>query len=1149
MNKKGLVNSTSAYTLSETSNSSGDNVITKYNIEESSDSIEYTDENGTVQTLEYTTKEAAPVYYEVNLKQTTYGTGSNTKYFEWTKDTDGNYTFSEVTEPTNGKTTITVKYDDSNATSTRQTSFTSGADIEQSFIGAYSTTDSGAAIYNNGSTIGNITGYFIDNYVSKTSNYASGGAIYNTGTISGIAGNFIGNYASTSGTYAYGGAIFNSNEINTISGNFIGNYSSTTGSNYAYGGAIYNSKKIGDIDADFIGNSASSASGANGGAVYNSGTIDNITGDFIANYADAYSTTSKYGANGGAVYNSGTIGNITGDFIGNYVYSATSKRYVMGGAIGNYFGTIAGDITGDFIGNYAKSTGSSYTSSYSLGGAIYNSGTTGKITGDFINNYASSDASYANGGAIYNSGTTGNIAGDFIENYAISTGTGYYYPYANGGAIYNTGEAGDITGNFIKNYVSSDISFANGGAIYNTGEAGDITGNFIGNYATTSGTYAQGGAIYNASDATSSIVNSSFIDNQAETTSESYLALGGAIYTNSDLDIIANDGNTSIFTDNSTKDYRGTINNAIFVQTNSEGYDCYDEDDNLYFEYDDLSPVLTLSAQNGSKIVFNDTIDGGDIVYTDIYDYEYHGAAVEYNNQYDLSLEGDSDSYIIFNNDVKNANISVDDVNVVVQDADYLNHSSEDGINSLSLNSGNLYINNLGLSSLHFQNLALNSGNINIGSVDVDLAAKEMGRITADTYSNAGTGAITIAAMNLLTDAEDITKTTAVYFADSAIENNVATTSLTAYSPIYKYTVTYDSENQYDGKGDGGYYMFSAGGSGADSYNPAVLSTPVSNQAAAQATMTETFKHVYEHADTFSILPKRERLARINSNYYAISTDYNDNLGFIAPEYKNDGLWFRPYVTIEKMNLKNGPDVNAVTYGNLVGYDSDFIKLKNGWNSVITGYIGYNGSQLRYSGVDTSMNGGLLGLTDTFYKGNFWTAVTALAGAGVGQSYNMYGKEDFTTFMSGIGTKTGYNFEFNDGKYIIQPVWNMNYSFINTFDYTNSAGVRIDSKPMNTIQLNPSVRLIANCESGWQPYSSVGFVWNLMNESKVKANNVYLPEMSIKPYVEYGLGVQKRFKDTFTAFGQAMVRNGGRKGIAFTFGLRWNIGKDNKEEL
>lgn len=87
------------------------------------------------------------------------------------------------------------------------------------------------------------------------------------------------------------------------------------------------------------------------------------------------------------------------------------------------------------------------------------------------------------------------------------------------------------------------------------------------------------------------------------------------------------------------------------------------------------------------------------------------------------------------------------------------------------------------------------------------------------------------------------------------------------------------------------------------------------------------------------------------------------------------------------------------------------------------------------------------------------------------------------------------------------------------------------------------MKFIANLQNGWQPYASVGVVWNVLNVSKVRANEVILPKMSVDPYVEYGVGLQRNWKDRFTGFAQAMVRNGGRNGVALTFGFRWAIGK------
>ena len=1178
----------SAYTLTEVpagedgAAPAGDNIITKYELKPVTHYYDPTtgaevaeaDRLPDVQYKEVVFNEASPVYYQWNLKPTTYGEGNQ------------KYTITLQNSPVKD-VIINVLYDNTNTSGRLDiTSGTNYGDITSNFIGNSGSV--GGAIYNYRGTIGNITGDFIGNSADRYSgaiyNYygtignitgdfignsanSAVGAIYNVGTIGDITGDFIGNSAADGqggaivnegstignitgdfiGNYAGdgGGAIYNREIIGDITGNFIGNsavdgrggaiynYHGTIGNitgdfignSGSAGGAIDNSSgTIGDITGDFIGNSASS----DGGAIYNrnSSTIGDITGNFIgnsANYGGAiYNEDSTIGnitgnfignsanSSGGAIENSrGTIRDITGDFIGN-------SASLYGGAIENSRGTI-GDITGDFIGNSARNSGGAINnrnsgtieditgdfignSASSYGGAIYNdtSSTIGDITGNFIGN---SGRNY--GGAIYNdTSTIGDITGDFIGNSANS-----------GGTIYNGGTIGDITGDFIGN--SARIY---GGAIYNnSGTIGDITGDFIGNSASS-----YGGAIYNngtigAKDNDNTIIggiiNSSFIDNYAQSTNGE--AQGGAIYSTKDLNIIADNAQT-VFEGNYTESNGVKDDNAIYMNGN------------------DLT--LSFNMKNGGSVVMKDNIDGID--------------------GYTVNITGDDINNTTFYllNDIRNSNLFAGNTTL---------NTVNDSVHVYDVNSFTL------------------AGDTNFVA-DVDLANKEMDRLTADSYGEHN-GNLNVIGMNLLSDAVQGESVTAVYFAEPDLKNNVVNAisggtgdlpdsfQTTAYTPIYKYNVIYDKDNQYDGKGDGGYFVFAKGdiilpdepdepdepnlpipptgggttGNPSDAFNPAVLATPVGNLAAGQAAMNEAFKYVFEHADAFTQLPSMERYAKINANKYALSTDFNDNLPSYADNLHNKGVWFRPYTTFETMNIKNGPKVDAITYGSLVGFDGDFKEMKNGWSRVFTGYAGYMGSSLNYSGVDTTMNGGLLGFTETFYKGNFWTAITASAGASVGESHTMYGKEDYTSLLAGVGSKTGYNFEFKDGKFIIQPIMFLSYTFVNTFDYKNAAGVSIESDPLHTIQLNPSVRFIANLKGGWQPYASVGMVWNLMNESKVTANNVKLPEMSVKPYVEYGVGVQRNWADKFTAFLQAMIRNGGRNGIALTGGFRFMLGSDN----
>ena len=94
---------------------------------------------------------------------------------------------------------------------------------------------------------------------------------------------------------------------------------------------------------------------------------------------------------------------------------------------------------------------------------------------------------------------------------------------------------------------------------------------------------------------------------------------------------------------------------------------------------------------------------------------------------------------------------------------------------------------------------------------------------------------------------------------------------------------------------------------------------------------------------------------------------------------------------------------------------------------------------------------------------------------------------------------------------------------------------------MHAIQIAPGLKFIGNLKNGWQPYIGLQMVWNIIDKSRFQANNVSLPEMSVAPYFQYGIGIQKRVGERFTGFGQAMLRNGGRNGIALQFGFRWAI--------
>ena len=94
---------------------------------------------------------------------------------------------------------------------------------------------------------------------------------------------------------------------------------------------------------------------------------------------------------------------------------------------------------------------------------------------------------------------------------------------------------------------------------------------------------------------------------------------------------------------------------------------------------------------------------------------------------------------------------------------------------------------------------------------------------------------------------------------------------------------------------------------------------------------------------------------------------------------------------------------------------------------------------------------------------------------------------------------------------------------------------------MNAIQFVPGIKFIGNTKNGWQPYFSLQVVMNSLTDTHFKANDTVLPEMAVKTYVIYGIGLQRHFGERFTGYAQTMLRSGGRSGVGLQFGFRWAL--------
>lgn len=142
---------------------------------------------------------------------------------------------------------------------------------------------------------------------------------------------------------------------------------------------------------------------------------------------------------------------------------------------------------------------------------------------------------------------------------------------------------------------------------------------------------------------------------------------------------------------------------------------------------------------------------------------------------------------------------------------------------------------------------------------------------------------------------------------------------------------------------------------------------------------------------------------------------------------------------------------------------------------------------------------------------------------------------------AGIAAKSGYNLHTLNNKLIIQPNAQISYTFVNTFNYRTKTGLNINSDPLNAIQILPGIKIIGNLKNNWQPYITVSMVFNIMDKTNFTANQSTLPYLSVKPYLLYGIGIQKQHGERLTCYLQTLLRSGGRNGIGFSAGLKWKI--------
>lgn len=1020
--------------------------------------------------------------------------------------------------------------------------------IENSVLASNNATNNGGAILNNGSAT-------ISSSILANNTAAQGGAIYNSSYAQITNSQFTNNSSSING-----GAIYNQGTIALNNSVFDNNSSS------GKGGAIYNEANATIQDTSFTNNSA-----ATGGAIFNDGNLtivaENQNIEFSSNNAssdnNAIFNQNELNfkiSNGSTISMEDKIDGLNGQIN----IDAQDGKFILNNSVKNNNINLT---TGEIV----LSANGVISEEILLNTAV---GTKTTINGGILDiNLSGPNQDIIKGQTILNNGKL-NLLSNNTENTFNNL-------VANGGEISLIGSGTTIFGNNttiakeVNLVLSSDSAIKVNSSELNIDENDNWNGQKIelennstlGLATGKEHTISQSNEI-KVNDGNVLLTNNTKLvyDNSLNENGDKYSAQSGNFIlgddsssgtikfgneTNNTTTIVMENENSSVDVKNNTE--LVLVNSSTKNTSLSKGDLSIGDNANIELQGGSLNKDVQVTIGNNSKLTITGAeaeIDSSDSLGEGTQINLTSGKLVFNNvnkNFEDAGLNISNGNFVLQNNSeiiTKNPNSLAGriDLEVLNSKLNYL----EGAMNVKNITNAGLIDTINGVLENHqiSENLVIGSSDNKIANFNIDI--NPLGG--SDTYNAqniiSGTGGEAIAHISdfkLTSDPKD-TKTTYQIF-NGNIDSNVkfTATDKIIQSKIGDYILTPDSK--------AGSYTFERIG-----FKPSAQATAVAAQLGGYLNQLNIYDYSFSKLNNFMMLPKEKRAQLLLDNKYAFNSadeplyaNENDknSAQFATSNFdnsKNDiDVWYKGYTTFEKVDLGNNTKVNNTMYGGLIGIDSKLYDLPKGWSGMISALGGYTGSNQRYSGIKNYQNGASTAISASAYKGNFFTGLTLANGISLVESNTNYGDDEFIMMMTGVASKSGYNFDLFSGHLIIQPTYLMSYTMVKAFDHTTSAGGNVHSDPLHAIQIQPGLNLIGNLKYGWQPYLGFNMVWNLLDKTKYTINDVSLPQLSVDPYAEYNIGFNKIIGERCSGFFQTTLRSGGRKGISLQGGITFKF--------
>ncbi len=474
-----------------------------------------------------------------------------------------------------------------------------------------------------------------------------------------------------------------------------------------------------------------------------------------------------------------------------------------------------------------------------------------------------------------------------------------------------------------------------------------------------------------------------------------------------------------------------------------------------------------------------------------------------------LVLGGNNESFGVTDAD----NISVFGATVkLLANATYFN-----GLANNSYANGTLDIQNGVLDYISMNNLTVFEGTKMNMKIDVDLLSTEGDYIISGSFEGSGTPVIQN--INLLSETEEETVYVAVLGGSQLQQAAVLDPSAQVVDgKIYSYNVTLINEN-----------------------DPTAPTAPTENPYLGSLKFTRGLFNAPAIGASYAVQGVRllqEELAYVlfeNVGNFSFFEKAGASAGDIPRD--NPTMWLKAFAVDSELDFGKYGKADADYYGAMGGLDFD--RLYKGFDAAYGFFGSYISGKQKGSISTTEQSGGYAGGKATFYFGKLFFSGVLDAGLLNNSLETTAGTDEFKSNVYAATLKGGYNFELLKRSFTLQPNITAGFSHIDTEDYTNSLGVKIETDDVSLFTLMPGVKLAKNLGKCWILSADGHYVYSSVN-GDLKADSIILPDNEYDNYFRYSACIEKIWGYT-VAHLRAGRSDGGRSGWNLSAGIEWKF--------